>query len=237
MRTLIFLILSAASTTAETNRFPSLRVGSSTYTNAEIRAVTATDLIISFDGGGAKVALTNLSPELQKRFGYDPAKAKASGAEVELKKEQYRAQQQVAGAQIQFQRAYQNALGHAADNYESKKKAELDRIKSAKTRAAQLRSRLSSINAQSDNAWSRYVYTPSDAVSLRTGHPVDDEPNRLATAKALDRQSWELVDAISAADDEISEIESEVKRNLAYLWRQYQKQVSEIHASFQGRRQ
>lgn len=74
----IALLILAASLTAsaQTNFFPLLKAGGTTYTNATIRSVTAADAIVSFDGGGARVALSNLTPDLQKRFGYDPQKAK-----------------------------------------------------------------------------------------------------------------------------------------------------------------
>lgn len=73
MKELLMLFVFTLSAEAQTNFFPLLKTASGSYTNATVRSVTATDIIIFFDGGGAKVALSNLSPELQKRFGYDPA--------------------------------------------------------------------------------------------------------------------------------------------------------------------
>jgi hypothetical protein len=70
-----FCLATISVTAADTNYFDVLKAGGSTYSNVMVRTVTPTDIIVSFDGGGARIALTNLTPDLQKRFGYDPAKA------------------------------------------------------------------------------------------------------------------------------------------------------------------
>jgi hypothetical protein len=50
------------------------------FTNAEVHSVTASDLTVFFDGGGARIAFTNLSPEIQKKYHFDPAAANAETA-------------------------------------------------------------------------------------------------------------------------------------------------------------
>src|ERR1700690_260153 len=63
-------------THAQTNlTFDVLTTAKENYTNATITRVTPTYVVVDFDGGIAKVALHNLSLDIQKRLGYDPAKA------------------------------------------------------------------------------------------------------------------------------------------------------------------
>jgi hypothetical protein len=45
------------------------------FTNATITRTTAAFAIVDFDGGGKRIAFTNLSEAIQKRFGFDPVKA------------------------------------------------------------------------------------------------------------------------------------------------------------------
>ncbi len=73
----IFLILIAANLVAGPTKLPSLRVGSTVYSNAVVMLVTATDIYFKHDCGVANVKLKFLEPELQARFGYDPAVAAA----------------------------------------------------------------------------------------------------------------------------------------------------------------
>jgi len=60
---------------ADTNFFPLLCCSNRTYTNATIETVTPATVTIFFDGGGAQVPFTNLPPELQTRYHYDPVEA------------------------------------------------------------------------------------------------------------------------------------------------------------------
>ena len=72
--------LGAADSTLTANKhageaLDSLSVGPRTYTHVVVRSVTARSLSFTHDGGLASVALRDLSPELQARFGYDAATA------------------------------------------------------------------------------------------------------------------------------------------------------------------
>jgi thioredoxin-related protein len=61
--------------------FPVLKVGSNVYSNVTVTTVTAADIYFTYAGGMANAKLKNLSPELQKHFRYNAAKA----GEVEQK--------------------------------------------------------------------------------------------------------------------------------------------------------
>jgi hypothetical protein len=53
-------------------------VNGKTYHNVTVGQVEADRVHITFDGGIGSLMLVDLTPELQKRFNYDPAKAKAT---------------------------------------------------------------------------------------------------------------------------------------------------------------
>jgi peroxiredoxin len=74
---LIALALVAAMTltAAEEVKLNSLKVGSKTYRHVTILGVSDTDLYFRHASGISNVKLRNLSPELQKQFGYDPVAA------------------------------------------------------------------------------------------------------------------------------------------------------------------
>ena len=70
--------LGAADSTLTANKhagetLAALSVGPRTYTHVVVRSVTPRTLSFTHDGGLASVALRDLSPELQARFGYDAA--------------------------------------------------------------------------------------------------------------------------------------------------------------------
>jgi hypothetical protein len=101
-RVFTFLVLVLVmSANADTNVFPLLTIGDRTYTNARISSVTATDAIVIFDGGGTKVPLTNLPPDLQRKFPYDAEKAGKFFAEKKGKAET--TQKQLAAQQAALQ--------------------------------------------------------------------------------------------------------------------------------------
>jgi hypothetical protein len=78
---------------AQTNDvYPILKtLDGATYTNAEISSVTAAYAIVIYGGGGTKIPLTNLPPELQKKYHYDPAAAAAFDKAQADKKAKYQA--------------------------------------------------------------------------------------------------------------------------------------------------
>jgi hypothetical protein len=66
--------------TAQTNdTYPVLKtLDGKVYTNAEVISVTHSYLTVFFDGGGVRIDLTNLSPEIQKRYHFDAGAAAAA---------------------------------------------------------------------------------------------------------------------------------------------------------------
>ena len=79
------LLLSATFTSADTpagkltsgSKLDALTAGKTTYQQVQIRSVSARSATITHSGGMASVLLRDLSPELQQRFGYDPATEQA----------------------------------------------------------------------------------------------------------------------------------------------------------------
>ena len=72
--------------------FETLQVGAVTYHQVQVRSVNARTLVISHSGGVASIRLRDLPPELQARFGYDPA-AEAAADEAIQRAAQQAAQQ------------------------------------------------------------------------------------------------------------------------------------------------
>jgi len=60
---------------AADEQLPTLRAGKNVYSNVTVTAVTTTDVYFTFAGGMGNAKLKDLSPDLQKHFHYDPAKA------------------------------------------------------------------------------------------------------------------------------------------------------------------
>ena len=69
------LLVLAQTACTQTNFFPLLQCGDRTYTNATIGSITPAAVTVSWDGGGAQIAITNLPEELQVRYHYDPQTA------------------------------------------------------------------------------------------------------------------------------------------------------------------
>lgn len=68
--------------TAADTVLPELQVGQRIFKNIAILGVDATDLYFKYEGGIRNVKLRDLQPDLQKMFGYDPARA----AEIEQRR-------------------------------------------------------------------------------------------------------------------------------------------------------
>jgi hypothetical protein len=91
----------AAAQTSDT--YPILRtLDGHAYTNAEVSSATASYLIVLYDGGGSKIPLTNLPPELQRKYHFDPVAAAA--AETAEEEKQAKARARLAEAQQAQQR-------------------------------------------------------------------------------------------------------------------------------------
>ncbi len=93
----IFLVVLAANAD---EKFAVLKCGDNVYSNVTVTTVTATDIYFSYPGGMGNAKLKNLSPELQKHFHFDAAKA---GTEEKERAE----------ATAQYK---QNAIQEAADS-------------------------------------------------------------------------------------------------------------------------
>jgi cytochrome c biogenesis protein CcmG/thiol:disulfide interchange protein DsbE len=81
MRPIYLLLLSfvgIASTGYANDEVPYLKVGLSHYTNVVITSKTSTDIFFTHSRGMGNARLSQLSPELQKQFGYTPAKPAAA---------------------------------------------------------------------------------------------------------------------------------------------------------------
>jgi hypothetical protein len=74
---LAVLVTFAPSAFTQTNFFPRLECKNRAYTNAIIESVTPATVTIFWDGGGERIAITNLPPELLKSYHYDPEAAQA----------------------------------------------------------------------------------------------------------------------------------------------------------------
>lgn len=82
-------------------KLPSLKVGSQVYSNVTVWRVTATDIYFVHAKGMGNAKLKNLEPEVQRRFGFDPARANNAEKELLEANARYRAEavaREVAGA-------------------------------------------------------------------------------------------------------------------------------------------
>lgn len=75
--TICLLLACALSARADEN-FPILTVGRTTYTNVTVTLVTATDIYFTYSAGMANARIGDLSPDLQKHFHYNEARAKTA---------------------------------------------------------------------------------------------------------------------------------------------------------------
>jgi thiol-disulfide isomerase/thioredoxin len=73
-------------------KLPVLQAGIQTYTNVTVTEVTATDVFFTYPGGMGNVKIKQLSPELQKHFGYNTQKAAAAEARQAANKAGYQEQ-------------------------------------------------------------------------------------------------------------------------------------------------
>lgn len=71
--------------------YPVLVCSNACYTNASIFRTNAAYVLVSSEGGLEKVSITNLPDEMQKRIGYNPAKAAAALAEERQQLAAYKA--------------------------------------------------------------------------------------------------------------------------------------------------
>lgn len=100
---LALLVASFAVSTgkAQTNYLPRLDVDGQSYTNVHIVRTTVSDAVIEFDGGAAKVALSNFPPVIQQQYGYDPEKARQAAIADAAKHEEALAAEAVRNAELQ----------------------------------------------------------------------------------------------------------------------------------------
>jgi len=80
------LLLLVSTAYAQTNFFPLLNCKNRAYTNATIESFTPATVTIFWDGGGERIPITNLPPELLTRYHYDAQAAQAYLDEQAAKK-------------------------------------------------------------------------------------------------------------------------------------------------------
>jgi cytochrome c biogenesis protein CcmG/thiol:disulfide interchange protein DsbE len=80
----------SASVVAAQEKFETLTAGAETYKNVTVTGVSATHLQFMHSRGAASVKMKDLSPELQKHFGYDAAKAATAEKGQKAADAQYR---------------------------------------------------------------------------------------------------------------------------------------------------
>jgi hypothetical protein len=76
IRLLVCGILLASLSVRADEKFRTLKVGDECYSNVTVTLVTATDVYFSHAGGLCNLKLEDLSADLQKRFHYDPSRAR-----------------------------------------------------------------------------------------------------------------------------------------------------------------
>jgi len=81
MGSVAILLLAATFCAAAADTLPTLEAAGEVYSNVTVTAVTATDIYFSHSKGMGNAKLKMLSPELQKRFKFDPVR----GSEIEQK--------------------------------------------------------------------------------------------------------------------------------------------------------
>lgn len=93
MKLLCLLLLSCALLIqAEEHReeaYPLLKIGTKEYVNVRVISVNPSGIKVMHDAGGGLIRFAHLPAELQKKYGYDPAKAEAH--DRALKEEQQKA--------------------------------------------------------------------------------------------------------------------------------------------------
>jgi thiol-disulfide isomerase/thioredoxin len=74
---IVFSLIAAVWAARADEKLPVLKAGINTYSNVTVTTVTATDIYFIYAGGMGNAKLKQLSPEMQKHFGYDPKQAEA----------------------------------------------------------------------------------------------------------------------------------------------------------------
>jgi hypothetical protein len=92
-RILLALMLGGvvAALAADPVKFPTLRSGSTVYSNVTVLSASATDLYIQHQNGFANLKLRYAEPAVQKQFGYDAKAADAATRQVEEHDAQFQA--------------------------------------------------------------------------------------------------------------------------------------------------
>jgi hypothetical protein len=108
--TVLAVLLAAGSLGAQTNEiFPILSAGGQLYTNACITHTTPASAVIEHDGWSVQIALSNLPPALQRKFGYDPATAAQYLADK--KRQEIATRAAVAKRQADYEKAIASLAG------------------------------------------------------------------------------------------------------------------------------
>lgn len=71
-------------------KFDSIQVGSVTYSNVVITKINPSDIYFAHTGGMANIKMRQLDPRLQRKFNYDPKRAKFDETERMYNNEEYK---------------------------------------------------------------------------------------------------------------------------------------------------
>jgi cytochrome c biogenesis protein CcmG, thiol:disulfide interchange protein DsbE len=101
-------LLSAIGSVRADEKWAELKVGSQVYSNVTVTSVTVTDLYFNYPGGMGNAKLKDLSPELQKHYRYNAARAeeaiKKQLMSNALYREEFRARAAKAAAEMSADR-------------------------------------------------------------------------------------------------------------------------------------
>jgi thiol-disulfide isomerase/thioredoxin len=89
---IMFGLMAAMGTGRAEEKLPQLQAGSQVYSNVTVTTVTPTDIYFTHAGGMGNAKLKQLSPELQKHFGYDAKQAGEAEQKRAAANAQYRSQ-------------------------------------------------------------------------------------------------------------------------------------------------
>jgi len=89
---IVFGLIAAMGTVCADEKLPILQAGSQIYSNVTVTTVTATDIYFTHAGGMGNAKLKQLSPDLQKHFGYDAKQAGEAEQKRAAANAQYRSQ-------------------------------------------------------------------------------------------------------------------------------------------------
>jgi hypothetical protein len=176
-----FLIIPNPPVNAVEVSVPLLEVGGIAHSNCTVKSSTPAEVIVLYDGGGAKVKMADLPPELRAKFNYDSNAAKAFIDAAQQKKQ---------AQNVQYEAQVANALAHQVPLWY----AELERISNQIT-ALKIK--------RTDSGLKNQVTEKGLELQIRAASPADGaEISRQRTEASLKQR-----EDIAAITKQISELE------------------------------